>query len=84
MYGGTLFAGMTLFSIVVFTFGIALLFSLPMIWYHVGHISRKLTIANKYLKTLESAVLGKEDVKEPSKISKFKTFATQFNKKEDN
>jgi len=60
MYGGSLFAGMTLFSIVTFVFGIILLVSLPMIWYHVWHISRKLSIANNYLKELKLAIVEGE------------------------
>lgn len=50
MLMGMSMAAAMVVSIAFLILGVALIFSLPMIWYHTGHISRKL---NKIIQLLE-------------------------------
>jgi len=45
-----------LFTIIIFCFGIGAFFALPMIWYHIGYVSRKLDKTNEKLTILTGKI----------------------------
>jgi len=55
-----MFAGMySIIIIVIFCFAVGSFLALPMIWYHIGFVSRKL---DKIIKLLENNVCQKKDL----------------------